>query len=42
MIAFGRTTFAEGWLICDGSTLNALQDVMYRSLYDALAVIRHW
>ena len=37
MIApFGRTVPPEGWLICDGSTLNALQDVMYRSLYDAI------
>ena len=37
MIApFGRTAPPEGWLICDGSTLNALQDVMYRSLYDAI------
>ena len=37
MIApFGRTAPPEGWLICDGSTLNALQDVMYRSLFDAI------
>jgi len=37
MIApFGRIAPPEGWLICDGSTLNALQDVMYRSLFDAI------
>lgn len=37
MIApFGRIEPPEGWLICDGSTLNALQDVMYRSLFDAI------
>jgi len=34
--SFGRTTPPEGWLVCDGSTLNALQDVMFRELFDAI------
>lgn len=37
MIApFGRSTAPEGWLVCDGSTLNALQDVTFRELFDAI------
>ena len=37
MIApFGSSTAPEGWLICDGSTLNALQDVAFRDLFSTI------
>ena len=37
MIApFGTTSPPEGWLACDGSTLNALQDVAFRDLFNAI------
>ena len=41
MIApFGSSTAPEGWLICDGSTLNALQDVAFRDLFSAIGTTR--
>ena len=37
MIApFGTTSPPEGWLVCDGSTLNALEDVAFRDLFSVI------